>query len=833
MPQQQTPTPSSQAAGFWRPRPRLTLLAAACGLLIAGCGGGDGAEPSGRDYAATINWTPYGVPHITAKDWGGVGLGMGYSQSSQTICELFDRVLVSSGQQALYRGPGEDNAHIGSDLYHKWLKLKVDKWLAEAPGASANSPSAQARELIAGWTAGINKYLEEVGGTNGIADARCKGQPWIKPLSLNDAWMYQATVWKTVGSTTNQEGIEAAIPPSPVPSQTCAAPKAATLAALKTRAQPSQAVFLSQAQVRPGADPFDTPDAPSGSVGSNAFGLGKLATKNGSGALLTNPHWYWEGPNRFYRSHITIPGEVNVIGAGFVNNPWLLLGHNENVGWSLTLSTARRAGFWGLSLHPDDPTKYLYEGAYEPMTVDCVSSDVKNADGSTRTVRRAFYSTRWGPVVHTETFPWTQGKAYAARDAGEGLRMMDQFFAQARAKSVQDLAAAMNKYAAYGTNITSADSSGKAWYGDVGHVPNISAAQVAGVSGSAPGACLDKDLGLELWQDTRYPVFDGSKAQCAWKNDPGAVPGLAGLATAPNVFRDDYVAQMNDSYWLTNPAAPMTGYLRIFGEEKTERSLRGRMGLKIVADRLAGTDGLGAPKFDLETVKKTMLSNQVMSAELAREALVRHCAQAGYRHKGVDLRPACDVLAAWDGTYNVSSRGAVIWRRFFANKGLVYAVPFDPARGATTPNTLDTSSPKVLDALVAAIQDLQAANIALNAPLGTVHGITRNGKYIPMHGGNTADGTFNQIQSPERLQANVGYTPDKGSSFIMAVEWGPGGVKSDAILTYSQSTNPASPHFTDQTEMFSRREWDRNYFTTAEVEAATVRKETVSAKRSP
>ena len=46
---------------------------------------------------------------------------------------------------------------------------------------------------------------------------------------------------------------------------------------------------------------------------------------------------------------------------------------------------------------------------------------------------------------------------------------------------------------------------------------------------------------------------------------------------------------------------------------------------------------------------------------------------------------------------------------------------------------------------------------------------------------------------------------------------GPCGVDDRSILTYSQSANPNSPHFADQTRMFSNKEWVDPAFCESEV----------------
>ncbi|MFE4756724.1 penicillin acylase family protein [Streptomyces mirabilis] len=56
-----------------------------------------------------------------------------------------------------------------------------------------------------------------------------------------------------------------------------------------------------------------------------------------------------------------------------------------------------------------------------------------------------------------------------------------------------------------------------------------------------------------------------------------------------------------------------------------------------------------------------------------------------------------------------------------------------------------------------------------------------------------------------------------GSSFLMAVELTPDGPRAHTLLTYGQSSNPASPHYTDQTRLFSRKQWVTERFTQAEI----------------
>jgi acyl-homoserine-lactone acylase len=135
-------------------------------------------------------------------------------------------------------------------------------------------------------------------------------------------------------------------------------------------------------------------------------------------------------------------------------------------------------------------------------------------------------------------------------------------------------------------------------------------------------------------------------------------------------------------------------------------------------------------------------------------------------------------------------------------------VPFNSADPVNTPNTLNTLHPVVQTALGDAITDLRGAHIPFDAPLGSSQYVTRDGERIPIHGGPGGDGVYNVItNSFVPGQDHLG-EPVHGSSYIQVVTWDKRGCPDAAtILTYSQSTDPTSPHYADQTRLFSRHGW--------------------------
>lgn len=94
-----------------------------------------------------------------------------------------------------------------------------------------------------------------------------------------------------------------------------------------------------------------------------------------------------------------------------------------------------------------------------------------------------------------------------------------------------------------------------------------------------------------------------------------------------------------------------------------------------------------------------------------------------------------------------------------------------------------------------------------------------------MFGGTGTEGAFT-IVSVNPLDAD-GYRITYGNSYIQTVTWERDGAGfkpiAEGFVTYSQSTDPASPHYFDFTQEYSAKRWHRFPFEEADVAAKTVR----------
>jgi acyl-homoserine-lactone acylase len=169
-------------------------------------------------------------------------------------------------------------------------------------------------------------------------------------------------------------------------------------------------------------------------------------TANGKGMLLGNPHFPWQGPNRFWQMHLTIPGQMDVMGAAIGHGAAVQIGFNKDVAWSHTVSTGKRFTLHELTLVPGQPTQYLVDGQPEAMRSRTVQASVRQADGSLKTQAHTVWSTRWGPVlvIPRAGLTWSAARAYALQDVNTlNARFTDTWLGFARATDVHGLRQSM------------------------------------------------------------------------------------------------------------------------------------------------------------------------------------------------------------------------------------------------------------------------------------------------------------------------------------------------------------------------------------------------------
>lgn len=781
----------------------LPVLAA---MAFTSTGAAAAARAPGSQSEVTIVTDSAGIPHIKAASFRSLGYGEAWAFAEDNFCTLANDFVTVNGDRSRYFGPsnlavnysaGVDPTNLDSDLF--WQAVKHSgRFRAQMHAKPPIGPLPQVLRLFEGYMAGYNAFL----ASGDLTDPACAGQPWVRPITMEDLWL---------------RGVQIATEASSeqfISNEVQAAPPQGT--AVST-GSPSR---LSRAGVR---QLRDLTENGSSSNGSNGIGIGSKDTRHKDGMVLANPHFPWYGTERFFAEQLDVPGRYDVEGGTLMGFPLIGIGFNSDLAWTHTVSTSTRFTLYKLKLAPHHPTSYVVNG--KTMAMGTVKVAVSDGSG---TVAHTFYTTRKGTVlvIGQAGFTWSKKTAYALDDVniGDEWRAADQYFEMGRATSVAGLLRTESRYLAIPTfNTIAADKTGHALYGDVGDTPGVTAALLK--------KCLAPGLPTFVYDVAGLITLDGSTSRCDWRTARGTpVPGILPASQEPHTIRTDYVENSNDSYWLANPSHPFKAFSPVVGPINVEQGLRTRLGNEMIAERVAGTDGLGKPKFTIATLQAMWENDRSLLAELVLKPLVAACLKAPEQEASngtmVDLTQACGALAGYEKYENgdLDASGGWLFEDWFnqsAVDGAFWKVPFSVRHPLTTPRGLGTSNPAILRALADAVLDLQAQAIPLTATYGQVQHSTKGSDVIAIHGCST--GCFNAIypglaDNDPFFPGDYGEVGD-GSSLVMTTELTPHGPVSKGIVTYSQATNPLSPFYATMTNLYSQKKWVPFAYTAAQLAA--------------
>ncbi|MEP6296479.1 MAG: penicillin acylase family protein, partial [Ilumatobacter sp.] len=783
-------------------------------------------------FEANIRRTTDGVPHITGRNRADLAYGQGYVSGGDYGCTLMDQILKVEGERARNLGPGDNGQNVDSDF--AWRAIGI----AEIAARDFEAASPEVVEQFSAFSAGWNQFLRDQGDVG--LSGWCVGETWVRPIEPVEVYTYARSVALLASGANFLDFIARAQPP--------AAPAAETgVPADGTRGR-----------LPAGTGAVDFGVLGNDDLGSNAWGIGSERTETGEGGILVaNPHFPWEGELRFAETHLTVPGEIDIYGAQLTGLPGIGIGFTDGVAWSHTVSAGHRFTAYSLTLDPASPTSYLVDGVSRPMTATDHVVEILRPDGTVDTETRTLYASEYGPIIDFPNVGWTDQQVLTYRDANIDNDEFVEFYSDLL--DVEDLADLRDTTARHQGvplfNTVAVGASGETWYADTSATPNLSAEAeqiylAQRLEGGLAGAAFAQGVIL----------LDGSDSRFRWEEVDGARdPGLVPFEEQPRALRTDYVFNANDSFWVPSAEFQLSGdYSVLHGEQNVPLSMRTRQNAAVLSDanplQLAGPDG----NWTADELRTAAFDNTAGTARLLREKVVELCrfvplvevdellaadGTVALPAEAVDLTAACDVLSAWDGRFDLSSSGALLWRevlaRFdasaFTSAGPLFDVAFDPAQPYTTPGGFTVDGTAILQALARGVQTLVTGGFAVDSTLGTAQFTERSGERIPLHGGTNSEGVTNVVSwsdsgsstepAPTRgdvvapggaLRGN-GHPVNFGTSFVLVVDYTAENVQASAILTYGQTGLRDSPLFGAQTVRFSEKNWRTVAFTDEQI----------------
>ncbi|MBO0816187.1 MAG: penicillin acylase family protein, partial [Actinobacteria bacterium] len=166
--------------------------------------------------SAQIRYTTGGIPHVLAHGWTSLGFGYGYAFAKDNLCTMANDYVTVEAQRSRYFGPtgvdiqrgnGVVVSNLDSDLFFQQI---IDSGVVQHL-AQALTPAE--KQVETGYTKGYNAYLAHAGGAAGVPDPACRGQAWVKPITVLDSYLRLYQLMLLGSSDAVIQGIAGAAPP--------------------------------------------------------------------------------------------------------------------------------------------------------------------------------------------------------------------------------------------------------------------------------------------------------------------------------------------------------------------------------------------------------------------------------------------------------------------------------------------------------------------------------------------------------------------------------------------------------------------------------------------
>ena len=501
------------------------------------------------------------------------------------------------------------------------------------------------------------------------------------------------------------------------------------------------------------------PSAVQPGEGSNAFAIAASRSSNGHAMLHADPHLPWSGENRMgYEMHLKCP-EFDIAGAAFFGEPTPLIGHNADAAWTATNNAANTADVFDEKIDAQNPDRYLdSDGQWKTMEKRTIRLEVRQPDGSMKSAEEVLRYTRRGPFVESHG----HGYSIAIARWNDFPDPLTGYIQRAKARNLDDFRSSLAKYPMDKWNLIYADRQGNIYYVDNGVFPK-----------RGPGYNFNK------------PV-PGWEAGAQW-NGYVAFRDLPQFANPPN----GVIVQCNNSpYSTAQPPlldpANFSPYLAHSLELTNIPQSRAARAFELFEKE---------PKISWEDLRRAALDLKVLHAGQYVQSILE--ASAG--QDDPDLREVHSILQHWDGTATIENRALPIlehWQRIALAQR---------RRSGGLPDREQS-----LAILKQAVAEMKRLYGKVPVPMSEVQVFSHGKDYaLPGH-----DSLFAITTAYKDGKWHV----NGGSSWLMLIEFSTP-LKAATIAPLGESDHPSSPHFADQTVMFSRQEMKPFPFADKEVES--------------
>lgn len=406
----------------------------------------------GLQQPVDVHWDPYRIPHIYAQNEDDLYFSIGYIHAQERLWQMTLSQIAAEGRFAEFLG--EDL--LPFDIYQRTIGI----W--NIAGEIENESNPHLLRLLQKYADGINQYVSRHSNFLPIEFSLLGVQPieWTPRHSIAIArlmaWDQNMHWWSELTYAYLAEKIEPSQFQQLIPVYSDEFPTTIADFPSSYRAAESSMAFLEteinlRSMLSKNGYPF----------GSNAWAVNGRKTESGRPILAGDPHMGLNIPGFWYEVYYHIP-DHQLAGATIPGTPFIVLGQNRHLAWSMTNIMADDTDFFLEAIDPFNPQLYVVDslgtGAVHHTFLERKEIiEVKGGNDRLHVVR----STRNGPVIN-DIHPSSgllEDKVTTLRWMGhEVSHELWAIYQMNRAENIGEFRAAAEKFHSPAMNFIYADS---------------------------------------------------------------------------------------------------------------------------------------------------------------------------------------------------------------------------------------------------------------------------------------------------------------------------------------------------------------------------------------